>query len=80
MPAEYGFPPDLVQGFLIDSFNFFLAATGEHGWSADGGRLFQYWFWFSLNDPFFSTPNLYNPASNSLTPLGQRYAAYVRGG
>ena len=79
MPAEYGFPPELVQNFLVDSFNFFLSAAGGTGWSADGGRLFQYWFWYSLHDDFFSTPNLYNPDNNSLTPLGQRYATYVRG-
>ena len=79
MPEAYGFPPELVQSFLVDSFDFFLSATGENGWSVDGGRQFQYWFWFSLNDDFFITPNLYDATANSLTPLGQRYATYIRG-
>ena len=79
MPEEYGFPPELVQEFLVASFNFFLSANNGTGWSADGGRLFQYWFWYSVHDDFFATPNLYDPTNNVLTPLGDRYAQYVRG-
>ena len=79
MPTDYGFPPDAVAAFLRASFDFFLSAANGSGYAPDGGRLVQHWFWFSVYDDYYTTPSLYDPATGRLTPLGETYAAYVRG-
>ncbi len=79
LPADYGFPLEVVAGFMTGSFDYFLEATGPDGYAADGGRLVQWWFWFSLHDPVdYPTGNLFEPSTGRLTPLGQVFAAYLR--
>ena len=51
MPASYGFPPEVVSGFLVDTFDFFLTARDpELGYPADDNRLVQAFNWFSIAD------------------------------
>ncbi len=72
LPQDYGFPPTLVQNYLTETFTYFLTATGENGLAADGGRLVQYAFWYSLYDEgAYPTGNLYDVPQGALTPLGQ---------
>ncbi|MEJ2211106.1 MAG: glycosyl hydrolase [Anaerolineae bacterium] len=79
MPAEYGFPPDQVEAFMLDTFEFFRTATDpELGYPADGGRLVQRWCWYSLHDSRYPTGNLLDPDEGSLTPLGRAFAEYAR--
>jgi hypothetical protein len=79
MPADYGFPPESVASFMTASFDFFLTATSGNGYAPDGGRLVQWWFWYSVNDDLdFPTSNLYDTVSGQLTPLGWAYTNYVQ--
>jgi hypothetical protein len=77
LPPDYGFPPEFVADYMRQAFDFLLTAANESGYSADDGRLVQYWFWYSLYDPgAYSTGNLYDRQTYSLTPLGEAYKTY----
>jgi hypothetical protein len=79
MPEDYGFTPDVVAGFLISTFDYFLTATDSNlGFPADGNRLVQRWCWYSLADTVYPTGNLFDPTSGHITALGKAWAEYVR--
>ena len=78
LPADYGFPPAFVQDYLAETYAYFLTATGENGLAADGGRLVQYAFWYSLYDEgAYPTGNLYDAQRGVLTPLGQAFIHFM---
>ena len=78
LPEDYGFPPEIVRAYLVDAFDFFLNATSEAGLAADGGRMVQYAFWYSLHDDGdYKTGNLYDRESDALTDLGSEFRRYV---
>lgn len=78
MPTEYGFPPQQVERFMLDTFEFFRTATDpDLGDPTDGYRLVQRWCWFSLADDRYPTGNLADRESGELTPLGQAFRAYA---
>ena len=78
MPNDYGFPPEKVQDFMVNTFRFFERAIDpDLGLPADGYRLVQRWCWFSLADARYPTGNLVTGESGSLTPLGEAFAAYA---
>jgi len=78
MPAEYGFPEEQVEAFMLATFEFFrTAADPELGYPADGYRLVQRWCWYSLYDPRYPTGNLLDPEAGTLTPLGSAFAKYA---
>ncbi|MCA9978357.1 MAG: hypothetical protein KC413_21500, partial [Anaerolineales bacterium] len=81
MPPDYGYPPEAVAAFMTQSFDFYLNATSGSGYAADGGRLVQWWVWFSLYEAAegYSTGNLVEGTTGQLTPLGQVFANYVNG-
>ncbi|CUS03020.2 conserved protein of unknown function [Candidatus Promineifilum breve] len=80
LPEDYGFPPEFVQSYLVEAYEYFRTASGPTGLAADGGRLVQYAFWFSLyDDGEYPTGNLYDAERDALTPLGEVYRAYVDG-
>jgi hypothetical protein len=81
MPADFGFPPPAVAGFLTGTFDFLVsAADGTIGYPADDNRLVQWAFWYSVYDPQdFPTGNLFDPDSAELTPLGEIYTNYING-
>jgi hypothetical protein len=77
LPEDYGFSPEFVSAYLVDAYDYLLTATGETGLAADGGRLVQYAFWYSLyDDGQYPTGNLYN-GRGALTALGEAYKQYV---
>ncbi len=78
MPPDYGYPTETAARFMIDTLDFMGRAAGETGYPADGGRLVQWWFWYSVYDSEYHAPNLYDRASRDLTALGRVYAAYPR--
>ncbi len=81
MPADYGFPPERVSAFLVESWRYFLTATDpELGDPKDGGRLVQRWCWFSMAYPQYPTGDLVDPETNNWTPLGLTWLAYVQDG
>jgi len=78
MPEDYGFPPERVAEFLTGTFKMFQTLSGDTGFQADGGRLVQQWFWYSVyDDQVYPTGNLYDPSAGQLTPLGDVWAKYV---
>lgn len=80
LPEDYGFPPDFVKEYLVEIYEYFRTATGEHGLATDGGRLVQYAFWYSLHDEgAYPTGNLYDVERGVLTPLGEAFTTYVDG-
>ena len=79
MPADYGFPPEVVIPFMTGSFDFMLSTANNTGYPADGNRLVQWWYWFSLYDPFYLTGNLYDRPTEQLTPLGEAWRVYLNG-
>jgi hypothetical protein len=77
-PFDYGFPPEVVAEFMIGAFDVLTSEVNETGLAEDGGRLVQWWFWYSVHDAVdFPTGNLYDPESGGLTPLGEVFARYV---
>jgi hypothetical protein len=80
MPESYGFPPEVVSKFMLDSFDYFLTAYDpEIGNPADDNRLVQAFCWYSAADTNYPTPNLFNPETRRATPLGEIFQAYVAG-
>jgi hypothetical protein len=81
MPDSYGFPPDAVSQFMVDTFDYFLTARDpETGYPDDDDRLVQAFCWFSVGDTVYPTSNLFDPAPpHAVTPVGKVFRAYVTG-
>ncbi len=78
MPGEYGFPPEAVRQFMLDTFELMRTlADPDLGQPADGGRLVQRWCWFSLQDERYPTGDLVQPGSGQRTLLGDAFAGYT---
>jgi hypothetical protein len=78
MPAEYGFPPERVAGFMTETFDYLLtAADPDIGYPADSNRLVQRLTWYSFSDTVYPTSNLADPQTGELTVLGQTFANYA---
>jgi hypothetical protein len=78
MPEDYGFPYERVRDFMYGTFDYFLTATDDSlGYPPDGNRLVQRWCWFSLADTGYPTGNLFDPATQQITPLGEAFGRYV---
>jgi hypothetical protein len=78
MPEDYGFPPETVGRFLLDTFDYFLEARdGQTGYPADDNRLVQTFCWFSVATPDWPASNLFDPVTRAITPVGKVFRAYV---
>jgi hypothetical protein len=78
MPADYGFPPERVESFMLGSFEYMrTAADPTLGYPADGYRLVQRWCWFSLADERYPTGNLADRGSGRLTSLGKAFRGFT---
>lgn len=80
MPEDFGFPPERVAAFLAGTFDFLLtAADPTLGYPADGYRLVQLWFWYSLDDSadHYPTGNLFDPETRAMTAIGEAWSGYV---
>lgn len=79
MPADYGFPPDVVATFLRETWRYFLTATDPAlGDPNDGGRLVQRWCWFSMEFADYPTGDILNSEANRWTALGHAWLAMVK--
>ena len=77
-PSDFGFPPEVVAEFMVGAFDILTSLANDSGLREDGGRLAQWWFWYSVYDAAdFPTGNLYDPVDGRLTPLGEVFARYV---
>jgi hypothetical protein len=80
MPGSYGFPPEVVSDFLVNTFDFFLTARdSELGYPADDNRLVQAFNWFSIADKVYPTSNLFDSETHNVSPVGETFKAYVSG-
>lgn len=78
MPADYGFPPDVVTNFLHETTRYFLtAADSGLGVASDGGRLVQRWCWFSIEYAPYPTGDLYRNDASTWTTLGYSWLTMV---
>jgi len=78
MPEDYGFPPETVSRFLVDTFDYFLEARDEQtGYPSDDNRLVQTFCWFSVGMPGYPTSDLFDPVTRAITPVGKVFRAYV---
>ncbi len=78
MPEDYGFPPDVVAQYLVDTFDYFLTARDpQTGYAGDDNRLVQAFCWFSAAMDAYPTANLFDPGSRAITPVGAAFRAYV---
>ena len=90
--TEYGslFPPETTSNlvtvsqqntadFMVATFNFMLNTRDANiGMPADGNRLVQRWFWYSLNEELTTYGgSLYDPRTGALTTVGQRFKDYT---
>jgi hypothetical protein len=80
-PTYSGFEDTVAAQFLNDTFQMFLSATDPAvGYAADGGRLVQFWAWFSTD---YEPPpgwtkfggDLFETGSVTLTVIGQAFKA-----
>ena len=79
MPADYGFPPDVVETFLRETWRYFLTASDPAlGDPNDGGRLVQRWCWFSMEFADYPTGDLVDSEANRWTTLGYAWLAMVK--
>jgi hypothetical protein len=78
MPTDYGFPPEKVEQFMLDTFEFFRTAVDPAlGYPADSGRLVQRWCWFSLSSARYPTGDLVQRDRGELTPLGVAFGQFA---
>jgi hypothetical protein len=79
MPVDFGYTPDVVAQFLLDTFPILMHEQSPNGYPADANRLVQWWFWYSVydNPDYYPTGNLYDPETQQLTPIGRAFADYV---
>ena len=79
MPADYGFPPDKVEQFMVGTFQLFSElADPKIGYPADDYRLVQRWCWYSLADDFYAAGSLVDLVSGNLTTVGEAYSRFAR--
>lgn len=77
MPVDLGFTVSRVNAFMNNTFDYMLTAADPHiGYPNDENRLVQKWSWFSTGDANFNG-DLFNLLNNSLTLMGQNFAAYT---
>lgn len=72
-------PESETVRYMTETFDFLLTATDPAtGFSADGDRLVQRWFWYSLNhDPDDMGGNLYDPdKGGAISTVGSAWINY----
>lgn len=74
--------PQLVQDFMIKTFDYFLNTKDcSLGYPADDCRLVQRWAWYSLDDRGISSGfnqygALFDPTTRKITGTGERFRTY----
>ncbi len=85
MPPIFGFPPETVNRYMRETFDYLLTTTDANlGLTLDGNRLVQRFSWYSTHDIQFNG-YLYQSSSSVesltppyvLSPMGEHYAAYT---
>ncbi len=66
LPEEFGFSPEDISKYLVQSFTWLNMATNTNsGFEEDDYRLVQKYAWFSLNDKNFPEANLVDLTSKN---------------
>lgn len=72
--------PNVVQSFMLDTFDYFANKSNTSVSGVDGGRLVQMWAWFGLDDigwDFNVNGTLLDAGTGKLTTTGQKYADFT---
>lgn len=79
LPNDYGFPPERVAEFMVETLDAMLTMRGPAGMPADNGRFVQYWFWYSVEDlpDYYPTGDLFKLETGRLTLLGETWRDYL---
>ncbi|MBN1259728.1 MAG: hypothetical protein JXB35_03520 [Anaerolineae bacterium] len=78
MPEDYGFPPERVEAFMVETWRYFLSAQDAGiGYPGDDNHLVQRWGWFSMGFAPYPTGNLIDPETGAWTPLGLAWMTIV---
>jgi hypothetical protein len=78
MPADYGFPPEVVGQYLQDTFQWLASASDPlTGLPQDNFHLVQRWAWFSLADVIFPTADLADLNNQRLTRVGEAFQDFM---
>ncbi|MEX1019473.1 MAG: hypothetical protein WDZ49_07435 [Litorilinea sp.] len=85
MPRQYGFPSEVVESFMVGTFDYLRTVRDDAiGYPYDDNRLVQAWSWYSLNDYHYSfetgigaNGSLFDHDSGEITPVGAAFAAYT---
>lgn len=81
MPADYGFPPEVVAGYLSATMDLLSRlADPATGYPDDEDHLVQRWAWFSLSDSQFPGGDLADLRTGQLTAIGGAYRLSVERG
>ncbi len=79
MPADYGYPPDVVAEYLGETFQLLDSLRdGTTGYPGDDFRLVQRWAWYSLASSTFAVANLADLETGLLTPAGDAFRAFTQ--
>jgi hypothetical protein len=72
--------PDVIHGFMRDSFDFYASARDCNLSTVDDCRLVQQWVWFSLDWVGWFNPHgvLADPGSRRLLDAGRAFGDYAR--
>jgi hypothetical protein len=74
-------PDSVTAQYMVNTFDFLRTATSTTtGLPADGNRLVQRWFWYSLNEHrYWFGGSLYDPDTSppQLTLIGQTFINYM---
>jgi hypothetical protein len=78
MPTPYGFPTEVTENYLTETFTWLYRNTDPTiGYPEDGYRLVQKWAWFSLSDPVYSSADLGDLSSGQLTSIGKKFRDFI---
>lgn len=81
MPPMYGFTPERVNSFMLNTFDYMMHATDPGiGNPLDDDRLVQGWYWYSMDDDVYFNGPLFSrtaPYPGVLTPMGVAYSGYT---
>jgi hypothetical protein len=77
-PQHYLIPESTTGQFFKDTVDWMESTTDPNlGMQGDGNRLFQKWFWYSLNDPQYHMGGaIVDPYTMNPTEIGKVYLQY----
>jgi hypothetical protein len=77
LPEEFGFDQQFIAEYLLEVNEWMIHYSDlEIGYPDDDYRIVQKFAWFSLSDPNYPDSNLANLENDTLTTIGEAFAAF----